>query len=95
MSGLTAGESFLKSILESFRFVTASGSRTATVALTGTLTALPEFKCKAVILLSECSFATGNGSTLALDAPPILLPCNNTNDIQVTGGGSLNYLILL
>lgn len=95
MSGLTAGESFLKSILESFRFVTASGSRTSLVALTGTLTALPDFKCKAVVLMSECSFVTGNGSTLTLTSPPLTIPCNNASEILVSGTGNLSYLMLL
>jgi len=95
MSALTAGESFLKGILEAFRFVTASGSRTATVSLTGTSTALSSFRCKAVLILSNCTFVTGNGDSLVLTNPPILLPCNNANEIFVSGSGTLNYLILL
>ncbi len=95
MSGLTAGESFLKSILDSFRFVTASGSRTSLVVLTGTLTPLPDFKCKAIILMSECSFVTGNGSTLTLTSPPLTIPCNNASEILVSGTGNLSYLMLL
>jgi len=95
MSGLTAGESFLKSILESFRFVTASGSRTATLALSATPTPLLNYKCKAVLLLSECTFSTGNGDGILLENPPILLPCNNANEVLVSGSGFLNYLILL
>lgn len=95
MAGLTAGESFLKSILDSFRFVTASGSRSTVVALTGTLTALPDFKCKAVILMSNCSFVTGNGNTIDLTTPPLTIPCNNASEILVSGSGNLSYLILL
>jgi hypothetical protein len=95
MSGLTAGESFLKSILDWSRFVTASGSRTATITLSGTPTPLLDFRCKAVILLSECDFSTGNGDTISLEIPPILLPCNNANEVLVSGAGDLSYLILL
>jgi hypothetical protein len=95
MSGLTAGEGFLKSLLNWSSYVTANGSRTATLSLSGTLTPLLDYKCKAVILLSECNLATGNGDTIELLSPPLLLPCNNASEILVSGSGTLSYLILL
>lgn len=90
--GLTAGESFLKSILDMFRSTTANGSKTVSISLS-TATPLAAFKCKAVYLLSNCSFVTGGGDTIAITSP-VLLPCNDASEIIVSGSGTLNYLIL-
>lgn len=93
MSGLTAGESFLKSILSVFISSSAVGSITKTMTL-GSATPLVDRPCKAVILLNACSFFTGNGDTIAITSS-LVLPCNNASEINVSGSGTLNYIILL
>jgi hypothetical protein len=93
MSGLTAGESFLKSILDLWRNRTANGVISKSYTLTGTPTGLADFKCKAVQLLASSTVILGNGDSITYAGG--LLPCNNANEILVSGSGTLNYLIFI
>jgi len=93
MSGLTAGESFLKTILDLWRNRTANGVISKSYTLTGTPTGLPSFNCKAVQLLSSCTVTLGNGDSITYAGG--LLPCNNANNILVSGSGTLTYLIFI
>lgn len=93
MSGLTAGESFLKTLLDLFRNKTANGVISKSYTLTATPTALPSFTCKAVQLLSSSTVTLGNGDSITYAGG--LLPCNNTDNILVSGSGTLTYLIFI
>ena len=93
MSGLTAGESFLKSILDLWRNRTANGVISKSCILTGTPTPLADFNCKAVQLLVSCTITLGNGDSINYAGG--LLPCNNANNILVSGSGTLTYLIFI
>jgi len=66
---------------------------TATASLTGTLTALPDVACKAVTFLTACNVSANNGATIAI-GPGLNFPCQNTNQLSVSGSGTLNYIIL-
>lgn len=92
MAGLTAAESFLKSILDIFRSKTSNGFRLGSVSLTGTATPLPAFKCKAVELLATATL-TNNGVSVSYTGG--LLPCNDASEIVVSGSGTLTYIIYL
>lgn len=91
--GLTIIENFLKSILDLFRSSTSSGTRSASVNLTGVSTSLPDYACRGVMILNSCTLVTGSGT--AITFPGGTIPCNNTSEIFVSGSGTLNYLILL
>jgi len=91
--GLTIIENFLKSILDLFRSSTSSGARSASVILTGTSTALPDYSCRGIMILNSCTLVVGNGT--AVTFPGGIIPCNNASEIFVSGSGTLNYLILL
>jgi len=93
MSGLTAGESFLKTILDLWRNRTSSGVISKSYTLTGTPAPLVDFKCKAVQLLASSTITLGNGDSITYSGG--LLPCNNANEILVSGSGTLTYLIFI
>jgi hypothetical protein len=93
MSGLTAGESFLKSILDLWRNRTANGVISKSYTLTATPTPLADFNCKAVQLLASCTVTLGSGDSITYAGG--LLPCNNANNILVSGSGTLTYLIFI
>jgi hypothetical protein len=93
MSGLTSGESFLKSILDLWRNRTSNGVISKSYTLTGTPTGLANFKCKAVQLLASSTVILGNGDSITYAGG--LLPCNNANEILVSGSGTLTYLIFI
>jgi len=66
---------------------------TATASLSGTLTKLPDVPCKAVTFLTACNVSANNGDTIAIGAG-LNFPCQNTNQLSVSGSGTLNYIIL-
>lgn len=91
--GLTVLEQFIKSILDLFKSSTSSGSRSASVSLTGTSTALPPYACRGIMILNSCTLVTGDGT--AITFPGGVIPCTDASQIFVSGSGTLNYLILL
>ena len=92
--GFTTAESFLKSILDLFRSTTASGFVTKTVTLSGTSTALPDFKCKAVEFLSTITIKCGSETSVTLTNGGAV-PCNNASEISVSGSGDVGYIIYI
>lgn len=94
MSGLTAGESFLKAILDLFRFTTASGAVSKTVSLSGTVTALPDFNCKAVEFLGTVTLTLGGGDAISYSGGVIPVG-KNASEILVSGSGSVSYIMYL
>jgi len=93
MSGLTAGESFLRSLLDLVRSKTTAGCRSVTTSLTGTATALPAFKCKAVEFLGTVTLTLGGGDAVSYTGG--VVPCNDASEILVSGSGSVSYIIYL
>ena len=73
--------------------LTGFPKKAATASLTGTLTALPDVPCKAVTFLTACNVSANNGATIAI-GPGLNFPCQNTNQLSVSGSGTLNYIIL-
>ena len=93
MSGLTAAESFLRSLLDLNRSKTTSSCRSVTVALSATVTPLASFKCKSVEFLGVVTLTLGGGS--AVSYPGGIIPCNDASEILVSGSGSVSYIIYL
>lgn len=92
--GFTTSESFLRSILDLFRSTTASGFVTKTVTLSGTATALPDFKCKAIEFLATIDVTSGSGVAITFTNGGVL-PCNNASEILVSGSGDVDYIIYI
>lgn len=90
---LTAGESFLKSILDVFKSKTANGTVSKTTSLSGTATALPDFKCKGVEFLGTVTLTLGGGDAISYSGG--VIPCNNASEILVSGTGSVSYIIYI
>jgi hypothetical protein len=91
--GETKAEGILYAIRDILSSKRASGVISKSVTLTGTVTALPDFKCVGVQTLSSCTITLGGGDAITFAGG--LLPCNNANEILVSGSGSLGYLIYI
>lgn len=89
---MTKLEQLLNSLLALNLSITSRSSVTKTLILSGTLTGLGDIPCKAVNLLNTVSLKIGGGDTITTYVGGII-PCSNANEVQVSGAGTLGYII--